>query len=111
LEGLQLYKPVIWTVWLLCPKGLKVYLPPFFFPTNLEFFISKDGLILLLLNAWYPFSDIPYGVSRNVDQIEPAIRYLEEKISSIVKEQMSIKIIKGLRRCLFEHAGTHEGYF
>jgi len=93
------------------PERLKSMLTSFFFPTNLEFYISKDGLILLLLNAWYPFFDISYGVSRNVDQIKPAISYLEEKISSIVKEQVSIKIIRGLRRCLFEHPGAYEGYF
>ena len=93
------------------PKRLKEIATPTFFPTNLEVFISKDGFMVLLLNAWCALFDIPCGVSRSIDQIGEAIRYFEEKISSIVKEEVSIKIIKGIRRCLFEHPGAYEGYF
>jgi hypothetical protein len=93
------------------PKKLGEVATPTFFPTNLEVFISKDGFILLLLNGWYTFFDIPCGVSRRIDRVEQAIKYFEEKISSVVKEQASIRIIKGVRRCLFEHPGAYEGYF
>jgi hypothetical protein len=93
------------------PKKLEGLATPTFFPTILEVFISKDGFILLLLNAWYSLFDIPCGVSRNIEQVEQAIRYLEEKISSVVKEPVSIKIVKGIRRCLSEHPGAYEGYF
>jgi hypothetical protein len=93
------------------PKKLGEIATETFFPTNLEVFISKDGFILLLINGWYSFFDIPCGVSRRIDQVEQAIKYLEEKISSVVKEQVSIRIIKGVRRCLFEHPGAYEGYF
>ena len=90
---------------------MKQMITPYFFPTNLEVFISKEGLVLLLLNAWYTLFDIPYGVSRNVEQVKPAIEYLKKKINEIVKEQIDIKIIRGIRRCLFEHPGAYSGYF
>jgi len=93
------------------PKGLKEIATTSFFPTNIEVFISKEGFILLIVNAWYALFDIPYGMSRNINQIKQAIGYLEEKISSIVKERVSIRIIRGIRRCLFEHPGAYVGYF
>jgi len=83
------------------PKRLGEIATLVFFPTNLEVFISRDGFILLLLNAWYSFFDIPCGMSRNIDQIKQAIGYLEEKISSIVKEEVSIRIIKGYKEVPF----------
>jgi len=92
-------------------KGLKEIVTSSFFPTNMEVFISKEGFMLLIVNAWYPFDDIPYGVSRDISQIKRAIEYLEEKISSIVKERVSIIIARGIRRCLFEHPGAYVGYF
>ena len=67
--------------------------------------------MLISLNAWYSLSDIPYGASRNIEQIKPAIKYLEEKIRHIINEQISVKIIRGVRRCLFEHPGAYTGHF
>jgi phosphopentomutase len=93
------------------PGQIKQMATPYLFPTNLEVSISRDGLILILLNAWYPLFDIPYGTSRNVEQIKPAIEYLEKKISHIINEQISVKIIRGTKRCLFEHPGAYTGYF
>jgi len=93
------------------PEEVKKMRISYFFPTSLEVFISRDGLILLSVNAWYPLYDIPYGVSRNIEQIKQAIKYLEKKINSIIREEINVKVIRGIRRCLFEHPGAYEGYF
>ncbi|MCR8455859.1 MAG: hypothetical protein QXJ52_06175 [Candidatus Korarchaeota archaeon] len=93
------------------PEEIKEIRSLYFFPSSLEAFISKEGLILLLASGWYALFDIPCGVSRDVKQIEPAIKYLERKLGEVTKESVSIKIIKGIRRCLFEHPGAYLGYF
>ncbi|MEM4139769.1 MAG: hypothetical protein QXG36_01550 [Nitrososphaeria archaeon] len=93
------------------PKEIKEIESLHFFPSNLEMFVSKEGLILLLVSGWYSMFDIPCGVSKDVKQMEPALRYLERKLSEITKEPINIRIVKGIRRCLFEHPGAYLGYF
>jgi len=75
----------------------------YFFPSNLEVSISKEGLVLLSISGWYAQFDIPYGISRNITQIKPAIRYLEKKLGETVEKPIRLKIVRGTRRCLSEH--------
>ncbi|MGB9759985.1 MAG: hypothetical protein ACP5IT_10085, partial [Thermoproteota archaeon] len=71
----------------------------------------KEGLILISLFGWHSSFKISFGISKNVKEVFPVLKYINAKVNSIVEEKIKIKIVRGNRRCLFEHPGAYLGYF
>lgn len=81
-----------------------------FIPASLDISISGNGVILISLFCWYAFYDIPPGEDGDIRACEHVIQYLQRIIRSTghFGKNVRISIIKGIRRCLFEHPGAYK---
>ena len=84
----------------------------YFFPTTLNVSITADGLFLISLFGWYSGFDIAYGKSRKIDEAKYVLKYLEKMLEKVARNNhVEIRIIRGIRECLFEHPGAYIGHF
>ena len=94
------------------PQGLKLARNwEGYFPTSLNISITAKGLILASVFGWYAFSDIRPGEDAEVDKMVPVLKYLERLLKNVTEEGYGMELVRGLRKCFFEHPGAYEGSF
>lgn len=82
-----------------------------FFITSINISLVAAGLVLITALVWYAFHDIPVGEDKDIGIIKPILKYLEGKIEKVVAESVKIRVIRGIRKCFFEHPGAYIGHF
>ena len=51
------------------------------------------------------------GPDTEVGRVMPVLEYLEQVLKNATEEGHGIKLVRGWRKCFFEHPGVYEGSF